>query len=185
MISQFILPMSEVGIDDKGYTSHHWLLPETGEIIYGGLASLIVFALLYKFALPAMKKGMAARTERIQKEIDSAAAAKQAADAEAAKIRAAKGDIAGERARLLAEADIQADAMLADGRSRLAVEVAELEAKADADIAALAGRSSSELQAEIARLSSAATDRLVADGLDAATHDRLIEAFIAKVGAAR
>lgn len=32
--------------------THSWILPETSEIIYGGISSTIVFALLYKFALP-------------------------------------------------------------------------------------------------------------------------------------
>ena len=35
--------------------THHWLLPETGEIIYGGLASVIVVGALVKFAGPAPK----------------------------------------------------------------------------------------------------------------------------------
>jgi F-type H+-transporting ATPase subunit b len=166
-------------------TTHHWLFPETFEIIYGGVASLIIFGALYKFALPGIKKSMAARTERIQKEIDAGQAAKAAATADAAKIRSAKGDIEGERARLLAEADAQANDMLTEGRNRLIAEAAELEAKADADIAAMSGRAGAELQAEIARLSAGATDTLIATELDAATQNDLVEAFIAKVGAGR
>jgi F-type H+-transporting ATPase subunit b len=177
------VPMVEFDVDDKGITSKHWLLPEPGEMIYGGLASLIIFGLLYKFGWPQMAKSMAARTARIQKDIDSAEEAKKAAEAEAVQIRSAKGDIAGERARMLADADAQAEALLAEGRQRLVAEIADLEAKADADIAAMSGRAGAELQAEIARLSIGATDALVASELDAATHNDLIEAFIAKVGA--
>ncbi len=95
----------------------------------------------------------------------------------------AKGDIAGERARLLAEADIQAAALLEDGRARLAQELVELDTRATAEIAAAAGRSGDELRAEIARLSSAAVDHVVTGSLDAATHQELIENFIAGVGA--
>ena len=169
--------------DEKGYTTHHWLFPETAEIIYGGLASLIVFALLYKFGRKPIADGMKARTDRIQGEIDASAAAKADADAEAGRIRQALGDVQGERQRLLAQADAQAEALLADGRTRLDAEVAELEAKADADIAAVAGRSSDELRNDIARLASRAADTVVADSLDDATQQRLIEDFIAKVGA--
>jgi F0F1-type ATP synthase membrane subunit b/b' len=121
----------EFGIDaDGNVTTHHWLLPETAEIIYGGLASLIIFGALWKFGGPMIKKSFAARTEKIQKELDAAAADKAAAATEAAGIRTAKGDIAAERQRLLAEAESQAAAVLEDGRARLAVEVAEVEAKA-------------------------------------------------------
>ena len=157
--------------------------PEGYELLFGIPASVIVFALLWKFAGPTVKKGMAGRTAKIQAELDAGEAARVAADAEAAQIRQAKGDIAAERARLLAEADIQAAALLEDGRERLAQELVELDARAEADIVAAAGRSGDELRAEIARLSAAAVDHVVTGSLDAATHQELIENFIAKVGA--
>ncbi|HNJ97859.1 MAG TPA: hypothetical protein PLV13_07020 [Ilumatobacteraceae bacterium] len=174
----------EIVLDKDGHvTTHSWLLPETAEIIYGGIASLLIFFALYKFGGPAIKKGMAARTERIQKELDAAAADQASAADEATQIRQAKGDIEGERARILADAKAQADAVLADGRARLAQEVADLEAKAVADIAAAQGRVGDELRAEIARLSAAAVDHVVTGSLDDATHQELIEHFIARVGA--
>lgn len=179
-----LIGSEEVVLDDDGHvTTHSWILPETAEIIWGGLASLIIFAALWKFAGPAIKKGMAARTERIQKELDAAAADKQSAATEAAQIRQAKGDIAAERARILADADAQAAAVLEDGRSRLRQELADIEAKALADIAAAQSRTGDELRAEIARLSVAAVDHVVSGTLDDATQQQLIENFIARVGA--
>ncbi|MDO8389355.1 MAG: hypothetical protein Q7V57_02620 [Actinomycetota bacterium] len=170
--------------DADGYvTTHSWILPETAEIIWGGLASLIIFWALFKFGGPAIKKSMAARTERIQKELDAAAADTASAATEAAQIRQAKGDIEGERARLLADAKAQAASVIEDGRARLAVEVADLEAKAVVDIASAQGRVGDELRAEIARLSSAAVDHVVTGSLDDATHQELIENFITRVGA--
>ena len=159
--------------------------PEGYELLFGIPASVLVFFLLWKFAGPAVKKGMAARTVKIQAELDAGEAARVDADAEAAQIRMAKGDIAGERARLLAEADTQAAAVLEDGRARLTQELAELDTRAAADIVAAAGRSGDELRAEIARLSSAAVDHVVTGSLDEATHQALIESFIAGVGASK
>jgi F-type H+-transporting ATPase subunit b len=157
--------------------------PESYEIIYGTIASVLIFAALYKFAGPLVKKGMAARTAKIQAELDGGESDRTAADAEAAQIRSAKGDIAAERARILAEADTQAAAVLEDGAARLAAEVADLEARGDADIAASGGRVEAELRAEIARLSSAAVDHVVTGSLDDATQQELIESFISRVGA--
>ena len=157
--------------------------PEGYELLFGVPASLIVFYLLWKFAGPPVRKGMAARTAKIQAELDAGEADRVAAEAEAAKIRQAKGDIGAERSRLLAETDSQAAALLEDGRSRLTQEVAELEARAAADLAAAAARSGDELRAEIARLSSAAVDHVVTGSLDEATQQALIESFIATVGA--
>lgn len=165
--------------------THHALLPEGYELLFGIPASLLVFGLLFKFAGPAIKKGMAARTAKIQGELDAGEAARAAAEAEAASIRKAKGDIAGERRRILSEADAQAEAMLAEGRARIATELAEVEAKALADIATAQTRVSDELRAEIARLSSAAVDQVVTGSLDAATHQELIENFIQRVGASQ
>jgi F-type H+-transporting ATPase subunit b len=166
--------------------SVHWLWPEQAELIYGTISSLIIFALLWKFGGPAVKKAMSDRTERIQEELDASASAKTTAEAEAADIRTAAGDIDGERQRLFAEADVQAEALLVAGRANLEQEVIDLHAKAEADIASAGSRVNDELRAEISRLSSVATERLLAGGvIDAATQQDLIEGFISKVGATR
>jgi F-type H+-transporting ATPase subunit b len=163
--------------------SVNWLLPATSELIYGGLASIIIFALIYKFAGPAAKKGMADRTAKIQAELDGAAEALDSARTEAEEIRRAAGDIASERARLLADADAHAPPLLSEGRERLAAEIADLEARAQAEAAGLAGRMGDELRVEVSRISSSVVDQLVADSLDDATQQALIEDFIQKVGA--
>ena len=171
-------------VEDPTQT-HHWLLPETAEIIYGGLASTIVFVGLYKFAGPMVKKSMKARTEKIQKELDSASSARSKSEVDAADIRRALGDIEAERKKILAEADSQAAAILADGRARLVKEVAELEAKAVADLSAARGRSGEELRGEIARLSSAAISSAVAASLNDRAQQDLIDGFIKSVGASK
>lgn len=164
--------------------THHWLLPETAELLWGGLAFIIIAALLYKFALPAAKKAMADRTARIQADLDASAADRQSAQTEAADIRRAAGDIEAERQRLLAEADAQAATLLTEGRARLEQETVELEARADAEIAAAGGRVTDEMRAEISRLANETVERVLAGGvLDDAAQNDLIEAFIQKVGA--
>lgn len=169
-------------IDDA--RSVHWLWPEQAELIYGTIASLVIFYALYRLAGPAIKKAMASRTEGIQTELDESAAAQAEATAEAASIRQAAGDIDAERQRLFAEADAQAESVLADGRARLEQEVAELEARAEADATAASGRVNDELRAEIARLSNDATEQLLAGGaIDDAAQQDLIESFISRVGA--
>lgn len=174
---------AEFDVDDQGYTSSEPILPPIKELFIGSAASLIVFAVLYKFAWPQIKAGMEARTERIQTELDDSAAARTQAESDAAEIRKSLGDVDGERSRLFAEADAQAASLLEDGRARLANEVADLEAKADVDIAAAAGRGADDLRADIARYSSQAIEQAVTVSLDDATQQELIEGFIARVGA--
>lgn len=165
--------------------THHWLWPETAEIIYGLIAFGFVLIVLFGVGKvhKLVAKAMRARTDKVQEQLDASAAARAAAETEAAEIRTAAGDIEAERARLLAEADAQAETLLADGRARLEAEVAELEARADAEIASAASRTGGELQGEIARLSGGVAERLVGSALDDATQQRLIEDFIANIGA--
>ena len=169
--------------DGVGTVSLHPIWAPLKEVVIGGLATLIVFLLLWKFAWPSISAAMKARTQRIQDQIDESAAAKEQAEVEAAEIRTALGDVDAERERLFAEYDQQAAALLEDGRARLAAEVAELEAKADADIAAAAGRGADDLRAEIARFSSDAIESSVRSSLDDGAQQDLIENFIARVGA--
>ncbi len=165
--------------------SPHWFIPKRFELIYGGLASVIIIGSLVKFAGPLAKKSLAARTERIQNEIDSARNAKASAEQEAAQIRTALGDIQSERARLIAEADQQAAALLSEGRARIDAEMKDIEAKAMADIANASSRVGDELRAEITRLSAVAVERVVAQSMNDASRQDLIESFISKVGSAR
>lgn len=185
-VATAVLPRAEdIPHDGKGYTTINPILPPTGELIIGSLASIIVFALLYKFAGPVIRDFFKDRTSRIQTELDESAQARVDAEAEAERIRQAKGDIDAERTRLYAEADAEAEALLVQGRARIDAEVAELEARADAEIEAAAGRSSDELSSEIARYSASAIDRVVRDSLDDAAQQELIENFIARVGVGR
>jgi F-type H+-transporting ATPase subunit b len=174
----------EFDIDEDGYvTAADPILPPIKEIFVQGAATLIVFVAIWKLAGPAMVKAVRARTARIQGDLDGAAAAQVDAEAQAAEIRAALGDIDGERQRLFAEADAQAEAILADGRVRLEQEIAELHARADADIATASSRSGDELRSEIGRHAGTTIERVVAESLDDAGQQDLIESFIQRVGA--
>ncbi|MCX6531412.1 MAG: ATP synthase F0 subunit B, partial [Actinobacteria bacterium] len=104
-----------VASEDPSQT-HHWLFPEKAEILYGGIASCIIFAGLYKIGWPMIVKAMNARTAKIQKELDGAAAARSKSESDASGIRTALGDIESERRKILAEADSQATAIIAEGR---------------------------------------------------------------------
>jgi F-type H+-transporting ATPase subunit b len=182
-IAAGVLEAEAVPNDGKGSTSLSPYFAPMKEVVIGGLATLIVFLLLWKFAWPTISDAMKARTARIQNELDESAAARKKAEADAAEIRKSLGDIDGERSRLFAEADAQAATLLEEGRARLARELEELEARAEADIAAAAGRGADDLRADIARYSSQAIEEAVTASLDDATQQELIESFIARVGA--
>lgn len=184
-LANAVLAADSVPNDGVGSTSLSPYWAPIEEVIIGGLATLIVFVGLWKYAWPSISTAMKSRTERIQTELDTSAAARAQAEREAAEIRTSLGDVDGERTRLFAEADAQATALLEDGRVRLTQEIEELEAKAEADIAAAAGRGIDDLRADIARYANQAIESSVTSSLDETTQQELIESFIARVGAGR
>ena len=123
------------------YETHHWLLPETAEIIYGGLASVLVIGALAKFAGPMIKKSLAARTVRIQADMDNARSTRETAEVEAGRIDAARQTVDTERnaqlaqvnariAAARAEADQQTAAARAAAQGQVAAAVAQVATKA-------------------------------------------------------
>jgi F-type H+-transporting ATPase subunit b len=155
------------------------------ELIWGGLAFLIVFGVLFWKAGPAIKKGMAARTERIQAELDKSAAAKVAAEQEANEVRASLAGASDEAAAIVSDARRTAEQLKAEGLARVEAELVDTRARALADLESSKGRVSSELQGAVARLAIGAAEQVVERNLDAATQSALVEQFIAQVGSVR
>jgi F-type H+-transporting ATPase subunit b len=158
-------------------------LPEGAEILWGTLAFVIIVVLLWKFARLPIQKSLRDRTARIGKEIDSAATARADAEAELDQVRQNLANIDTERARIVSDATQSGESIRADGFVRNDAEVVELETRAEADIEASRGRAASDLQAQVAAWASEVTERAVVAHLDDAAQQRLIEDFIAKVGA--
>jgi F0F1-type ATP synthase membrane subunit b/b' len=179
-----LLVAAEAAGEHATNTPNSWL-PEWFEIAFGGAASIIIIGALLKFAIPAMKKSMTARSEGIGKELQQAHNNRQNSINLAATIRSDKGDIAAERTRILAEADVTAARVLSEGRARIEVEAAEAETRASADLEAGQGRMTAEVTGNVASLAAAATEHVVKGSLDNATLVGLIEDFIAKVGASK
>lgn len=166
-----------------GQSAEHSYIPATDELVFGGIASVLVFAALAKFAIPALKKGLAARSERVAKEIEGAAAGKAEAEQAAARVKADLADTGAERDRILAEARAQAASLRQDLLARIDTEVAELRARATADIEAQSGRARSEIEERVVGLAIGAAETVAVRSLDAQSQAALVEDFIAKVGA--
>ena len=69
------LPRAEGDLDDSGnFTTTNWLIPEQAELIYGGIASAIIIAVLVWKAGPMARKAFRDRTERIEQELEESGA---------------------------------------------------------------------------------------------------------------
>lgn len=161
------------------------LLPETNEIIWGGLAFLIVFLFLWKMGLPTIKKGMAARTERIQNDLDSAEAQRTEATAILEEYKAQLADARQESARIIEEARQAADSVRSDLQAKAEADIAEMRQRAAADIESAKAQAIADLRGEVTALAIGAAEQVVGRNLDQDTNAALVEAYIDQVGASR
>jgi F-type H+-transporting ATPase subunit b len=158
------------------------ILPEANELIWGSIAFIVLFVLLAKVGLPAVKKGMDARTERIRKTLADADQAKEEAQSILEEYRSQLADAKGEASRIIDEARQTADRMRQDLRKQAEAEVAELKQRAQDDIAAQASRTMADLQARVALLAVQLAEKVVEKNLDPDTNRELIESYIQQVG---
>lgn len=158
------------------------ILPETNEIIYGGSAFLVLLLVMSKFAYPAIKKGMDARTERIRTEIDEADKLKAEAAATLAQHQASVADAKNEANRIIEEARTAAEAVRTDILARAEAEANEVKAKGREDVEAGKARAIAELQSQVGDLTIALAEKVVEKSLDDATNRQLIDNYISNLG---
>ncbi|MEM9033534.1 MAG: F0F1 ATP synthase subunit B [Actinomycetota bacterium] len=157
------------------------IIPETKEVIWGGLAFVILFAVLAKFAYPALRQTMADRTAKIQGDLDAAETAKAEAERVQREYEASLANAKAESNRIVEEARSQAEALRAERMAALETEIAERRAAATAEIDAAKAQATADLQGQIAELAIGAAERVVGQNLDAAANTQIVEDYIAQV----
>jgi F-type H+-transporting ATPase subunit b len=173
-MSLFIIASEEAG-------NGPWL-PHTTELIWGSIAFLLVVALLWWKVGPLAKKAMVGRTERIQSEMDAATKLRTDAEAERDAIREALADSDTEAARIVSEAQETADKLRADILGRIDSDIVALRDRHETELAAARRQAQADLAGEVQRIAATAAERIVETSLDDATHQSLIESYIAQVG---
>jgi len=161
------------------------IMPATDELVWGSISFIVLVILMRKFAYPAIKKGMEARTERIRADLDAAESAKSEATDVLEGYRAELAGAKAEAGRIIEEARQSADALKKDQAARLQDELAEIRARATADIEAAKAQAIADLRGEVAELAVGAASVVVHKNLDAATQTQLIEDYINQVGSTR
>jgi F-type H+-transporting ATPase subunit b len=157
------------------------ILPETSELVWAVISFVVLFVLIWKLALPAVKQGMDNRTARIKGDLDAAEAAKSDASTVLDEYRAQLADAKQESARIIEEARQSADALRRDQEARLQAELAELRARAAADIESAKAQAISDLRGDVAQLAIGAAEVVVGRSLDQASQVQLIEDYINQV----
>lgn len=158
------------------------ILPATNEIIWGALSFGLLFIALLKFGLPAVRKAMADRTERIQSSLDEADSARAQAEQIKSEYDKQLADARNQAGSIIEEARQQADAMKREQASRVETELAEMRQRAQADIEASRRQAMADLSGQVAEIAIGAAETVVRQNLNDETNRRLVEDYISSVG---
>lgn len=156
---------------------------DTNEVIWGTISFTIIVLLFLWKGLGPVKVMWHARIDRIRNEVTSAADTRAAAEAKLAEVESNIANAADERQRIIAGARTDAQTVKAQIITRAGTDAADLKARGLADAQSAKLQATSDLQAEIGVLALGAAEKVVANSLDAATQNELIDSYINSVGA--
>jgi F-type H+-transporting ATPase subunit b len=156
--------------------------PALPELIWGGLAFLIVLVVLVKFAVPALKKGMKTREDKIRGDLEGAEKARLEAEGERDKYLAQLGDARTEANKIVEEARQAAERVRQDVVAKAEADAAEVRERANEDIRLARERAIGDLQRQVGDLSIELAEKIVERSIDPATQQDLVESYISSVG---
>ena len=162
--------------------THNPILPEMSEFVYAAGAFLILLALMYKFAFPAVQKAMDSRTQNIRDNLDEAERTKADAQRVLEEYQLQLADAKNESARIIDEARQTAEQMRRDLMVRAEAEVNELRERSRTEIDAAQQRAIADLRAQVSELAIGAAEIVVQKNLDRDTNRALVERYIEQVG---
>ena len=173
--------LEEGGTVDDCHEAPSPILPEISELIWGAISFVLLFALLYKFGYPAIKKGMTERADRIRKDLDEAETAKNEAQQTKAEYDAQLKGAREEATRLREEARAETEEYKAQRKQEIDAELAEYRERTRAEADAAKEQALAEVRSEVADLAIAAAEQVVQKSLDRDTNVELVERYIDQV----
>jgi len=174
--------LEEGGEPEECHEAPSPILPATDELVWGAISFAVLVGVMWKFALPAVRKTMEDRTEKIRTSLAEAEQAKEESEALRAEYQAKLQEARTESAGIIEESRQAADAVRRDLIARAEAEAAQLRARNAEQIDAERARVMSELQGQVATLAIELAERVVGANLDRDANLRLIEDYIQSIG---
>jgi F-type H+-transporting ATPase subunit b len=157
---------------------HNPIIPEVDEIIVGGLAFLIVFLALRRFAFPRLNQAMQARTEKIQGDLEKAETARSDAESALGKYEEQLREARAEAGKIIDEARKTAEQMRKDMLAKAEDESRQVVARAQEEIRAERDRALQDLRSEVGTISVELAERVVGQSLDRDRQLKLVDDYI-------
>jgi F-type H+-transporting ATPase subunit b len=156
--------------------------PAASELIWGTIAFIIVAFALMKYAFPALRKTLHARTEKIRGDLEGAERAREEAEEQRRQYEAKLGEARSEATRIVESAHQDAERLRQELMARAEADAAEARARAQDDIRLATDRAMGDLRTRVAGLSIDLAERIVERSLDRETQQALVESYIDAVG---
>jgi F-type H+-transporting ATPase subunit b len=172
----------EGGTVDDCQEAPNPILPELNEIIWGGLAFLVLLGVLWKFGLPPIRNMVAQREDRIRADLERAEQAKVEAEGVLTQYQQQLADARQEAGRLIDEGRQAADQVRQDLIARAEADADEVRARAEEDTRLQVERAMADLRTQVADMSIGLAEKIVERNLDPNAQQDLIESYIAQVG---
>ncbi len=180
-MTELLLLAAEEAEHVEGGGGIEFLLPAPAELYTGIVAFAIVFLVMWKFAVPAMKKLMAERQAAIAGQIKEAENAKQEAQSLLADYKTQVAGAKSEANTIVEDARKAAEAVRADVLAKAEDEAAAIRAKAHAEAEAEKGRALQEARVEVANISVNLAEKVVGASLDTDRQKNLVEQYLAEL----
>lgn len=159
------------------------IVPALDEVIWGGLAFLVLLGFMQWKGFPAVKRAMDARSEKIRNDLDAADDAKTSAQRTRTEYEEKLKNAEEKAAVIIDEARAKASQLKLDLQAQAEAEIAEKRANASAEIDANRSRAIDDLRSEIATIAVDAAEQVVAVTINPETHRQLIDDYIDQVSA--
>jgi F-type H+-transporting ATPase subunit b len=160
------------------------LVPSWTEVIWGGIAFLIVFVALWRVLLPRITKVLQERTDAIEGGIERADRAEKEAARLADQYRAQLEASRHDAARVREESKEEGARIIAQMREQAQAEAARVMQAAQAQIATDRQQAFASLRAEVGTLAVELASRIVGESLaDEARQSRVVDRFLAELEA--
>jgi F-type H+-transporting ATPase subunit b len=158
------------------------ILPHGPEVIVSLISFLVLFVVLWKFALPPITNMLDKRADTIRESLEKAEETRVEAERLFEDYKQQMAEARGEAAKVIEQGRKVADAMKDDIVAKANEEAAGIIAKAKETIQAEKKAAVADLQKSVADLSVAVAGKLIGEKLSAEDHAKLIDRYIEEVG---
>jgi F-type H+-transporting ATPase subunit b len=177
-----ILAQEVEQISEEASSGAALLLPAPEEIIAGLLAFGIIFAVAWKFALPALQAIIEKRQAAVRTDLEAAEKSKVEAESLLDDYKAQVAGAKGEASEIVAQARDAGEAVKADIIARAEAEADQIRARASEEIVSERERATADLRRQVAELSIDVAEKVVGASLDLEAQRDLVDSYIDDLG---